>query len=232
MRLSLPVLLMLSACGGASNGNFVADSATASTGESVRVRLFVTTLQGGVKVGAKVTFSATAPAELSTTTAETNAQGVAETRVTMNEAGTAVVTATVDGASYTASIAFQGAGPGPVTPVALKFLNQPATICVEAHAQQQGCVGVPNLVRDASLQPISVAIVGANDAATDSTATVTVVMSGGCPAFDTMSLTTLAAKSGVAVFSGLKPSDVGTGCTLTATSAGLTSAVSGTFDVQ
>ena len=153
MRLSLPVLLMLSACGGASNGNFVADSATASTGESVRVRLFVTTLQGGVKVGAKVTFSATAPAELSTTTAETNAQGVAETRVTMNEAGTAVVTATVDGDSYTASIAFQGAGPGPVTPTKLRFDNQPASVTVAERSADNARTALLNaLARDAGAE--------------------------------------------------------------------------------
>ena len=226
MRLSLPVLLMLSACGGASNGNFVADSATASTGESVRVRLFVTTLQGGVKVGAKVTFSATAPAELSTTAAETNAQGVAETRVTMNEAGTAVVTATVDGASYTASIAFQGVGPGPVTPTKLRFDNQPANVTGQ------------NLLRDTNNAALRVVLVDdAGHVATSSTATVSVALTpGACTAtIDPAQVpyyTTATPSNGVAEFGYLRFSAKGTGCTLTATSAGLTSAVSGTFDVQ
>lgn len=226
MRLCLPVVLMLSACGGASNGNFVADSATASAGDQVRVRLFVTTLQGGVKVGAKVAFSVTAPATLSATTAETNAQGIAETRVTMNEAGTAVVTATVDGADYTASVAFQGNGPGPVTPTKLRFDNQPANVTGQ------------NLLRDASNAALRVVLVDdAGNVATSSSASVSVALTGGaCSAtIDPTQVpfyTTATASSGVAEFGYIRFTATGTGCTLTATSAGLTAAVSGAFNVQ
>lgn len=226
MRLCLPVVLMLSACGGASNGNFVADSATASAGDSVRVRLFVTTLQGGVKVGAKVTFSAPAPAVLSTSSAETNAQGVAETTVTMNTAGTVVVTATVDGADYTTSIAFKGASIGPVTPTKLRFDNAPANVTGQ------------NLLRDSGNAPLRVVLTDdAGNVATGSTATVSVALTNGaCTATIDPSqvpyYTTATPSNGVAEFGYLRFTATGTGCTLTATSAGLTSAVSGSFDVQ
>lgn len=225
MRLCLPVVLMLTACGGA-NASFVADSATASAGDSVRVRLFVTTPQGGVKVGAKVTFSAPAPAELSATSAETNTQGIAETHVTMNTAGTVVVTATVDGADYTTSIAFQGEGPGPVPATKLRFDNQPANVTGQ------------NLLRDGNNAALRVVLTDdAGNVATTSTASVRVALTGGsCTATIDPSqvpfYTTATPTNGVAEFGYLRFTATGTGCTLTATSTGLTSAVSGTFDVQ
>jgi adhesin/invasin len=217
---------MLTACGGASNANFVADSATATTGDQVRVRLFVTTLQGGVKVGAKVAFSAPAPAQLSATSAETNAQGIAETRVTTSEAGTVVVTATVDGADYTASIAFQGNSSHQVTPTKLRFDNQPANVTGQ------------NLLRDANNAALRVVLVDdAGNVATTATASVSVALTGGsCSAtIDPTQVpfyTTATPTNGVAEFGYIRFSATGTGCTLTATSAGLTAAVSGSFDVQ
>lgn len=223
MRLgTLSFLLMLTACGGASNANFVADSANATAGDSVRVRLFVTTLQGGVKVGAKVTFSVNAPAELSVSSAETNAQGVAETKVTLNQAGTATVTATVDGQDFTTSVVFKAVETVP-TPAAVQFVNQPANVA-----------GLyPNkFLRDASLQPIQVSVVSSSGAlVSDSNATVTIGVTGCTATLHQNSLKSIAAVSGTATFSGLAFATVGTGCKLTASSGALTGAESGTFDV-
>lgn len=223
MRLSLPVLLMLSACGGASSATISTDSTTATAGDEVRVRVIVTTPQGGVRMGAKVTFSAPAPAELSTTSAETNELGIAETRVKLNEPGSVTVTATVDGDDYTTTITFKAADPGPVVPTGLKFENQP----VDPMALY------PNkFLRDGSNNPIQVAVVGADGArATESTASITIGVTGCTATLHQNSAKTIAAQQGVATFSGLSFGAGGTGCRLTASASGLTAAESATFDV-
>jgi adhesin/invasin len=226
MRLgTLSFLLMLTACGGASSATFVADSANATAGDAVRVRLFVTTVQGGVKVGAKVAFSVTAPAELSVASAETNAQGVAETKVTLNEAGIATVTATVDGQDYTASVHYAGVGPGPVVATKVVFDNAPVNVSGQ------------NLLRDGNGAALRVVLMDdSGHVASESTASVTVALTAGsCTArIDPSQVplyTTQAAASGVASFGYVRFTQTGTGCTLTATSGSLTTAVSGSFDV-
>jgi len=226
MRLgTLSFLLMLTACGGASSATFVADSANATAGEAVRVRLFVTTPQGGVKVGAKVAFGVTAPAQLSVTSAETNAQGVAETKVTLNVEGTATVTATVDGTDYTASVHYAAVGPGPVVATKLVFDNQPVNVAGQ------------NLLRDTNNDALRVVLMDDQGrVASDSAASVSVALTAGsCTAkidpLQVPTYTTQAAASGVASFGYLRFSQTGAGCTLTATSGSLTAAVSGSFDV-
>lgn len=69
---------------------------------------------------------------------------------------------------------------------------------------------------------------------TSSSASVTVAITpGSCSAaLDSSSLMTVSASQGVASFYGLKSSSPATGCTLTATSGSLSTAISTAFDIQ
>ncbi|MDP1829268.1 MAG: hypothetical protein Q8L48_38745 [Archangium sp.] len=139
----------------------------------------------------------------------------ATTQLTSSTAGSITVTASVaKGPSASTTVTFTAPTTGP----RLRFQTSPGNTTAQ------------NLLR-----PVPVVVV--EDPAgvvTSSSAPVTVAITAGscAAALDASSLMTVSAVQGVASFYGLKSSTTATGCTLTATSSGLQSAVSTAFDLQ
>ena len=124
-----------------------------------------------------------------------------------------LVTASAGGASASTSVTFTAAS-GP----RLRFRVSPSNTMAQ------------NLLR-----PIpEVVVEDGSGVVTSSNDSVTVaITAGSCvAALDASSLMTVNAVQGVASFYGLKSSTVASGCTLTATSGSMPSAVSTAFDLQ
>lgn len=200
--------VLLFGCGAAPVVTVSADKTHAAADGSDAI-----TVTAVVTGGGSVTFSSDA-GHLGATTQTSSGATVT---VTSSEAATVTVTASVEGAqSAHVTLTFDAAQS---TGKVLRFATSPA------NTQAQ------NLLRP-------VPVVNVEDASgalqTGSSATVTVsVTPGSCggTALDPNSLYEVDASNGVASFYGLKIATPATGCTLTASSPGLTSAVSASFDV-
>ena len=160
-----------------------------------------------------VDFTVSTGALLTETHVKSDGSGKATTKVSSSTAGLIAVTATVEQVSGSASVTFTASS----TPH-LRFQTSPA-----------------NTLAMNLLRPVPVVIV--EDAAgivTSSSAPVTVAITAGscAAALDASSLLTVNAVMGSASFYGLKSSTLASGCTLTATSGSLGSAVSGMFDIR
>lgn len=150
---------------------------------------------------------------LSATTVKTNDAGVAVTKFSSPLVGTMAVLASAGGAHTSIAVTFTAANAP-----RLRFRVSPANTMAQ------------NLLRPVP----EVVVEDGSGVVTSSSASVTVsITPGSCAAaLDASSLMTVSAISGVASFYGLKSSTVATGCTLTATSGSLPSAVSTAFDLQ
>ena len=139
--------------------------------------------------------------------------GIATTRLSATTPGRVTVTATAGNASASTTVIFTDAN----APY-LRFRVSPS-----------------NTVAQNLLRPVpEVVVEDSSGIVTSSSASVTVAITpGSCAAtLDASSLMSVNAISGVASFYGLKSSMVASGCTLTATSGSLSSAVSTAFDLQ
>jgi hypothetical protein len=157
-----------------------------------------------------VTLTASPGGVLKDSQLTTNDGGDAVTDLSATAPGTITVTATAGGVSSSTTVVF-------IASTTLRFTTSPS------NTQAQ------NLLR-----PVPVVVVEENGAVvTSSSAQISVAVTpGSCSAsLDATSLSTVTASQGSASFFGLKISTPATGCTLTATSGSLGSAVSGAFDV-
>lgn len=159
-----------------------------------------------------VSFSADG-GQLSAASVKTDDAGVATTKLSATTAGSVQVTASAGSATASTTVTFTAAS-GPH----LRFRVSPSNTMAQ------------NLLRPVP----EVVVEDGSGLVTSSSASVTVAMTpGSCAsALDASSLMTVNAVSGVASFYGLKSSTVASGCTLTATSGSMPSAVSGAFDIQ
>lgn len=207
-RLPLLSLLLLTACPAAAPLAVVANRSGAIANGTDAVLITATSPQPGF-----IDFTVSAGGQLTTPRVQTDASGAATTTLTATTPGAITVTATMATASGTTTVTFTS----PASPH-LRFQTSPSNTMAQ------------NLLR-----PIPVVVVedGAG-VVTSSSASVTVgITPGSCAAtLDASSQLTVNAVQGVASFYGLKSSLVATGCTLTATSGTLPSAVSAAFDLQ
>ena len=206
---------VLVGCSGAPQAIVVkADRSSAVANGTDAVTLTATsTAADGTAFPDVVEFTVSAGGQLSATSVKSDAAGVATTKLTATTPGTLTVTATAGPTSGQATVVF-ASSTGP----RLRFQTSPSNT-----AQQ-------NLLR-----PIPAVVVeDASGVVTASSAAVTVVVTpGSCSAsIDPSSLSTVNALRGVASFNGLKLDKAATGCTLTATSGTMPSAVSSAFDIQ
>ena len=207
MRSFVFVALVSLSCTSAQTITVVADRSTAIANGTDQVTITATT-------GSPDTVDFTADGGvLSAAQVKTTDGGIATTKLSSSTTGTVTVTASAGNASATTSVTFTAAS-GP----RLRFRVSPS-----------------NTVAQNLLRPVPEVVV--EDGAgivTSSSASVTVgITPGSCAAtLDASSLMTVNAVSGVASFYGLKSSTVASGCTLTATSGSLSSAVSTAFDIQ
>jgi hypothetical protein len=209
--------LLLSCAPAAQTLVVTADRTSANASGSDVVTVSATrTSADGKPVSEFVDFTVTGGGQLSATHVQADAMGVAKTTVTSSSAGSVTVTATVPGKTDltgTATITFNTVS-GP----RLAWQTSPS------NTQTQ------NLLR-----PIPTVVVrDDNGVITSSTAPITVAVTPGTcggASLDSTSLMTVSAQSGSASFYGLKITTPATGCTLTATSNGLPSAVSSSFDI-
>ncbi len=150
---------------------------------------------------------------LSATQTKTADDGVATTKLSATTPGSVTVTATAGNASASTTVIFTDANAPH-----LRFRVSPA-----------------NTVAQNLLRPVpEVVVEDASGIITSSSASVTVAITAGscAAALDASSLMTVSAVMGVASFYGLKSSTVASGCTLTATSGSMPSAVSAAFNLQ
>lgn len=209
MRVLSSCLLLLAGCSAAPSLVLTASRASATANGTDAV---VLTATGSTDF---VDFT-TDGGVLSATRVKGDSAGVATTQLTSTTTGEITVTASVaKGPSAATTVTFSAATAGP----RLRFQTSPG-----------------NTVAQNLLRPVPVVVVedATGAVTTSSSASVTVaITTGSCAAaLDASSLMTVSAVQGVASFYGLKSSTVASGCTLTATSSGLQSAVSTAFDVQ
>jgi hypothetical protein len=218
MRSLLVISCLIHSCAPAAQTLVVSsDRSTANANGSDAVTVSAKwTNADGKPVSDFVDFTVAGGGQLSATHVQTDAMGVAKTTVTSSTAGSVTVTATVPGKSEltgTASITFNTVS-GP----RLAWQVSPS------NTQSQ------NLLR-----PIPQVIVrDDNGVVMSSSASITVAVTPGTcggASLDSTSLMTVNAQNGTASFYGLKITTPATGCTLTATSTGLASAVSSSFDI-
>ena len=160
-----------------------------------------------------VDFTVSTGGVLTETHVKSDASGKATTKVSSSTAGMITVTATVEKVSGTTSVTFTAS-----SAPHLRFQTSPA-----------------NTLAMNLLRPVPVVIIeDASGIVMSSSAPVSVAITpGSCgAALDASSLLTVNASMGSASFYGLKSSTVASGCTLTATSGSLGSAVSGVFDIR
>ncbi|MBL8913451.1 MAG: Ig-like domain-containing protein [Archangium sp.] len=162
----------------------------------------------------EVAFSLTGTATLSATKV-TPANGSATVTLTSTTPGMVTVTATQGNLTASTSVTFTAPTPG------LRWTTSPA------NGQTQ------NLLRGLGNALPTVVVEENGQTLTSSTASITVsVTPGSCNAqIDSSSLTTVSAQQGTATFNGLRISTAATGCTLTASSSGLTAGVSTSFNI-
>ena len=188
-------------------------SVTAERASGVADGVDAVTVTATTSPAASVDFTVSTGGVLTQTQVKSDASGKATTKVSSSMAGTITITATVEKVSGTTSVTFTAS-----SAPRLRFQASPA-----------------NTLAMNLLRPVPVVIV--EDAAgivTSSSAAVSVAITpGSCgAALDASSLLTVNASMGSASFYGLKSSTVASGCTLTATSGSLGSAVSGVFDIR
>lgn len=219
MRSLALVCLALLGCSPASQNLVVTadrSSATANGTDVVTITATRTTATGS-PVQDFVDFTVSAGGQLSAAHVKGDASGAAITTLTATTAGAITVTATAtDSASVTgsATVTFTAA-----SAPHLRFQTSPG-----------------NTVAGNLLRPVPVVAVedGAGVVSSSSASITVAITPGSCAgvALDSTSLMTVAADHGLASFYGLKVGTAATGCTLTATSGSLPSAVSTAFDIQ
>lgn len=207
MRSFVFIALVSLSCTSAQTIAVVADRATAIGNGTDQVTITATT-------GSADTVQFTADGGvLSAVQVKTSDAGVATTKLSATGPGNITVTASAGNASASTSVIF-------MVPSALRlrFRVSPSSTMAQ------------NLLRPVP----EVVVEDGSGLVTSSTASVTVsITPGSCAAaLDSSSMMTVTASGGVASFYGLKSSTVAIGCTLTATSGSLTSAVSAAFDLQ
>lgn len=210
-------VIWLSCAPAAQNLVVTADRTTANASGSDAVTVSATrTTADGKPVSDFVDFSVAGGGQLSATHVQADAMGVAKTTVTSSSAASVTVTATVPGKTeLTGSTTITFAA---VSGPRLAWQTSPS-----------------NTMSQNLLRPIPTVVVrDDNGVVMSSSASITVsVTQGTCGGaqLDSTSLMTVNASNGTASFYGLKITTPATGCTLTATSSGLPSAVSSSFDI-
>ena len=160
--------------------------------------------------------SGTAGAILSGTATQAAVNGVATfTGLSIDKSGTYTLTATSAGLTNAVTAGFTIAA---AAPSKLGFTVQPTSVSVGASITP----AVKVAIQDAAGNTVTTSTANVTIAITPGTGTGGAVLGG---------TLTQAAVAGVATFGNLSVNTLGTGYTLTATSAGLTNAVSGPFDV-
>ena len=163
--------------------------------------------------GTAIDFTVSGGGQVSIARVNADGSGLAKTQLTSSTAGAVTVTASIGQVSASTTVTFAAAS-GP----RLRFQTSPS-----------------NTIAQNLLRPIPSVVVEDNSGiVTSSTASITVAITAGscAAALDASSLMTVNAVQGVANFNGLKSSTQATGCTLTATSGTLQSAVSTAFDIR
>jgi adhesin/invasin len=217
MRSLLTLSCMLFSCAPAQTLIVTSDRTTANANGTDAVTVSATrTTVDGKPVSDFVDFTVAGSGQLSATHVQADAMGVAKTTVTSSSAGSVTVTASVPGkADLTGS-----------TSITFNTVSGPRLAWQVSPSNTQS----QNLLR-----PIPQVVVrDDNGVVMSSSASITVAVTPGTcggASLDSTSLMTVNAQNGTARFYGLKITTPGTGCTLTATSTGLASAVSGSFDI-